>query len=333
MKVSARIAISVASLLILAVSVVEVAHLVHFGHFFPFGLHADVVIRKADFGIQGITKTYEAKLTNFGIMPARVTACTFISDTLSPVTQSFYTAEKWNASTSNWENIFQSVKLPTCPHVIAKRLWLGQSISSGEEAIAARGIFAIGDRARFVVFAEKGVVVPTAAFPIDEHRVMPEPKETVRLVVRISKQDAQTVLSNVESVLQPETDVPLRWPSIITAGADEDNPLYVNLLSADRASYNIELGWVEGCTGGNACHYGTVRGSVAPISENEGVRVPVKLSRGIRGYFIDSTCGAHCDDSAIGWTEGKFHYSVSIKAEKKETLIKVVNSAITAGHR
>ena len=157
-------------------------------------------------------------------------------------------------------------------------------------------------------------------------------KDMARLVVRITTQNLPNILSKVESFLRPETDVPLRWPSFISAGADEDNPLYVNLLSADRSSYSIELGWTDGCTGGNACHYATVRGSVEPLSENEGVKVPVKLSRGIRGYFIDSSCGAHCDDSAIGWTEGKYHYSVSIKAEKKENLIKIVNSAIAAGH-
>jgi hypothetical protein len=176
MRLSVKIATFVASLLTLGFMLVELAHLVHFGHFIPLGLHADAVSRKADLGISGITKTYEAKLTNFGFTPARVTACEFISDTLSPVTQSLYTTEKWNDSTGMWENIFKNEELPNCPHVIAKRLWLGQSISSGEEAIAARDIFVIGDRARFVVFAEKGVAFPTAAFPIDEHRVTPEPK-------------------------------------------------------------------------------------------------------------------------------------------------------------
>lgn len=167
--------------------------------------------------------------------------------------------------------------------------------------------------------------------PILAVRAQAMPGHMVRLIIRISTQNPRTILSKVESVLLTETEVPVRWPSTIPAGADEANPIFVNLLSADRTSYDIELGWVEGCTGGNACHYGTVRGSVAPLSENEGVRVPVKLRGGIQGNFIDSTCGAHCDDSAIGWIEGKYHYSISIKAEKKETLIKVVNSAITAG--
>jgi hypothetical protein len=168
MTLSVKIFVFTGSLLILGISVVELAHRIHFGHFIPFGLHADIVIRKEDLGIPGITKTYEAKLTNFGFTPARVTACEFISDTLSHVTQAFYTTEKWDASRGTWQNTFKSDELPTCPHVITKRLWLGQSISSGEGAIAARDIFTIGDRARFIVFPEKGVAFPTAPFSINE---------------------------------------------------------------------------------------------------------------------------------------------------------------------
>jgi hypothetical protein len=174
MTLSAKIAVFAASLLVLGATLLELVHLVHFGHFIPFGLHADVVIRKEDYGIPGITKVYEAKLTNFGFTPARITACEFISDTLSLVTQVGYTVEKWDTSTSKWENIFKSDELSTCPRVIAKRLWLGQSISGGEGAIAAKDVFAIGDRARFVVFAEKGVAFPTGSFSIDEHRIIPD---------------------------------------------------------------------------------------------------------------------------------------------------------------
>jgi hypothetical protein len=39
---------------------------------------------------------------------------------------------------------------------------------------AARDIFAIGDKARFVVFIGEELAFPTAAFSIDEHRVTPE---------------------------------------------------------------------------------------------------------------------------------------------------------------
>lgn len=149
-------------------------------------------------------------------------------------------------------------------------------------------------------------------------RAQVEPNPEVRLLIEITTQDPIMVSSKVKSVLLHETSVPPRWPTLISAGADRKNPLYVDLRSASRASYEIELGWVDGCLGGNACHYGTVRGSVEPLSENEGMRVPVTLRGGIRAYFIDSTCGAHCDDSAIGWAEGNYHYSISIKAEKRK---------------
>jgi hypothetical protein len=57
MTLSVKILVFTASLLILGISVVELAHWIHFGHFIPFGLHADAVIRKEDLGIPGITKT------------------------------------------------------------------------------------------------------------------------------------------------------------------------------------------------------------------------------------------------------------------------------------
>jgi hypothetical protein len=140
MTLSTRIAVFAGSLLLLGVSLLEIGHLVRFGHFPPFGLHADVVIRRADYGIEGITKTYDAKLTNYGFTPARITACDFIDDTLSHGTEVGYTIEKWNTSTSKWENIFQSDRSAFCTpyplgivkaHVITKRLWPGQSISAG----------------------------------------------------------------------------------------------------------------------------------------------------------------------------------------------------------
>jgi len=36
----------------------------------------------------------------------------------------------------------------------------------------------------------------------------------------------------------------------------------------------------------------------------------------------------HCDDAAVGWAEGRYHYSMSLKAGKREMLLKMANSAI-----
>jgi hypothetical protein len=178
MTLSRRIGIVAITLLVLPVGLLELGHLVRFGHFPPFGLHADVLVRKADYGIDGVTKAYEAKLTNYGITPARITACDFIDDAMSHGTIVGSTIEKWNRSAEKWQGIFKGDKSAFChpyplgmieTHVITKRLWPGQSISTGEEATAARDAFAIGDKARFVVFAGNELGFPTAAFSIDEH--------------------------------------------------------------------------------------------------------------------------------------------------------------------
>jgi hypothetical protein len=51
-----RIGVFAFSALVLAVGLLEFGHLVRYGHFPPFGLHADVVVREADYGIDGVTK-------------------------------------------------------------------------------------------------------------------------------------------------------------------------------------------------------------------------------------------------------------------------------------
>jgi hypothetical protein len=184
-----RIEVFAFSALVLTVGLLEFGHLVRYGHFPPFGLHADVVVREADYGIDGVTKVYEAKLTNYGVTPGMITACDFINDAMSHGIQVGYTVEKWDPSTQKWESIFTDDKSGFChpyplgmveTHVITKRLWPGQSISAGEEATAARGVFAVGDKARFVVFAGDGLTFPTPAFPIEQHPSMPNIPYRVR---------------------------------------------------------------------------------------------------------------------------------------------------------
>jgi hypothetical protein len=176
-----------------------------------------------------------------------------------------------------------------------------------------------------LIVAPLGVCLPGVS-----ERAQVESKSETKRVAVISTQDRTTILSKVEAALEGKTRVPLRWPSFIPDATDEAHPLYVNLLSISQTSYDLELGWTADCTGGNNCHYGAVRGSAAPLAENEGVRVPVTLLEGIKGYFIDAKCDAHCDDSAVGWAEGGYHYSISIKAEKKQSLVKCANSAIAS---
>jgi len=178
MRMAKRIGLLAVAVLLLPISLLQLGHLIRFGHLFPYGLHADVTVKKVDYGIDGITKAYEARLTNYGIIPARITACDFIDDTMSHGTLVGSTVQKWDSSAKKWEGAFKIEKSAFChpyplgmveTHVVTKRLWFFQSISAGEEATAARDIFAIGDKARFLVFAGDDFAFATPAFSIDEH--------------------------------------------------------------------------------------------------------------------------------------------------------------------
>jgi len=143
-----------------------------------------------------------------------------------------------------------------------------------------------------------------------------------------------STFDKLRPVLLAKTHVPVELPTYLPYVAQNDSPsIYATIDSVDSGAYTIELGLGEGCGGAGACHYGTVRGSTRPLVENHGSKKAVMLDAGIRGYFINFTCGASCDDAAIGWADGHCHYSVSIKAGDKAALIKVANSAVAAARK
>jgi hypothetical protein len=50
-------------------------------------------------------------------------------------------------------------------------------------------------------------------------------------------------------------------------------------------------------------------------------------SMGFRACFPPSI-GAYCSDSSIRWTEQGFYYSIEMKCETQEMMVKLANSAI-----
>jgi hypothetical protein len=72
----------------------------------------------------------------------------------------------------------------------------------------------------------------------------------------------------------------------------------------------------------------TIEGTVR---QEKGRAVP--LDQGIIGYFVDAKCGANCSDSTLNWSQDGYRYTVGIKAENLQTLIKVANSAINSQPR
>lgn len=133
--------------------------------------------------------------------------------------------------------------------------------------------------------------------------------------------------STIQSTLPTQTKIPVRLPRFIPF-SDKDDPIYVSVDSVSQSEYSIQLAWAKDCEGGNSCHLGEITGSASP-ERPEGRVSSVSLAPGTAAQFRESTCGAHCDDSVIYWTEGGYYYSIAIKAGKKAILLQMARSAIT----
>jgi len=98
----------------------------------------------------------------------------------------------------------------------------------------------------------------------------------------------------------------------------------------DQTGYEVVLGATPDCQGQHVCSYGFLLGTTGPVSDFVSDRkgIAVTLHNGIRGTFYDMLCGAYCGESLIAWNEGRYHYIIGLKAEKKANLILVANSAI-----
>jgi hypothetical protein len=151
-------------------------------HRYPRDLRAEVHVEKADLGIPGITKVYDASVTNYGRVPVRVIRCDFIDDTMSHGVEVAYAIQRWDEKAKQWQQILGASRKSFChPYPLGviranlrtAWLWPGHSLSIGEEATAARDDLKIGDRVRFVIFtAEPGDYsssIATEEFTIDEH--------------------------------------------------------------------------------------------------------------------------------------------------------------------
>jgi hypothetical protein len=155
-------------------------------------LSAQLVVTNADIGIPGISKMYAARLVNRGFWAVRISHCDFVDDTLSPGKIVAYAVQRWDDAAKRWTTVVEASTSEFCKpyplgivkaNVTSALLWPGQSLTTGEEATAARDAFHVGDRSRFVVFwgtaGDYSKAVTTAEFVIDEY-----PRTQVPLRVR-----------------------------------------------------------------------------------------------------------------------------------------------------
>jgi hypothetical protein len=103
--------------------------------------------------------------------------------------------------------------------------------------------------------------------------------------------------------------------------------------TATSGSYDLQLG-IGRCNGANVC---TLASFYGIRGEKPAYTTKVSLFGGRTGYFKPITCGASCSPAAIQWLEGDVLYEIANKGvtqhKEKATLVKLADSAITAGPR
>jgi hypothetical protein len=162
----------------------ELSHFWRYGHFAPFGLHADVLITSSSevLGVEGVAKIYHARLTNYGIFSSSVVVC---AERVAgaPEIGVNYIVERWDSRSGNWRGVpewdFGGYHLFCRPvfevteeHRVRRRLWPGQSVLVGEGIPAQLGGFHVGDDGRFTIFpnadGDKANIISTAIFHVDQ---------------------------------------------------------------------------------------------------------------------------------------------------------------------
>lgn len=162
----------------------ELRHFRRYGHFVPFGLHADVSVSTSNdvLGVDGIAKIYSAQLTNYGVFPSSIVVC---AERVAgaPENEINYIVERWDRQSRNWRAVpewdFGGYRLFCAPafevtdeHLVRRQLWPGQSIQVGEGIPAQLGGFDVGDEGRFTIFIDadrdQRNAISTEIFRVDQ---------------------------------------------------------------------------------------------------------------------------------------------------------------------
>src|SRR5437879_5244260 len=98
-----RLLLVIAVILCLLLLTLELVHHRHYGHFVSYGLHVEVLSKDYNIGIPGQTKLYWAELSNYSFLPVILTACDYISDTMTQGTEYPYAVQRWDASSNSWQ--------------------------------------------------------------------------------------------------------------------------------------------------------------------------------------------------------------------------------------
>ena len=160
-----------------------------YGHFVSYGLHVDSVNRDAYIGIQGQTKMYSARLSNYSLRSVMLPACDYVTDGFSPGTEYPYAVQRFDTLSNTWQTVVDASGEGFCrptlgigeTNLVSHSLSPGSSVDIMEgEATGARDPFHQGDLARFVVFTKMGQsgdwknAIPSAPFRIEDNVIRDE---------------------------------------------------------------------------------------------------------------------------------------------------------------
>ncbi len=162
----------------------ESIHFFRFGHLAPIGLHADAVVTTSSelLGVDGVAKIYDARLTNYGVFPATITACDYLNFASLHDTMVAYYVERRDPQLGRWNVVTEwgayGSRLFCRPsfevtetHLVRRRLWPGESISVGGVVPAQRPGFHVGDDGRFTIFlgalGDRNTALSTAPFRVE----------------------------------------------------------------------------------------------------------------------------------------------------------------------
>lgn len=139
------------------------------------------------------------------------------------------------------------------------------------------------------------------------------------------------------TVLKRKTKLKLSIPKALPNNYADDDEFYCTVTKLKPDEYEMMIGYTVDCSGGNACRLGSFYGKYTGQNRITGTAnypferkqaKQVQLSKGIKGYFVNATCGANCSDSKIFWTVDGWEYMVGLKVGNLSQVKEFANSAI-----
>jgi hypothetical protein len=142
--------------------------------------------------------------------------------------------------------------------------------------------------------------------------------------------DVPELVGKPLKAVKKATNLPILLPSRLTT---EHRKLFSEGKGRTNR-YSFTLGAVRGCGTSTACY---VAGFSARRGGKAGGGSKVTLSKGLKGVFAKSRCGASCGPASLEWVQDGVLYEVEGKlgTQRSERMIltRLANSAIRNGAR